>query len=320
VDFRLVERAYSEREECPSVILANLHGTIDMARNLSALEEIIELGHRQGANMIMFPELAVSGYVWDTPRKEDVKDHLRAAAIGQLQNWIRNIVDSLRTDGRGLEYVFFGTTREEGDDLYNSAFVLHPHVDYTSEELIYDKIFIPHVERPYFLRGSDKRLTINTKWGRLGFMICYDLCFVELSRRYAFIDHVDAIVTLASWRSEATREYPLMNVKTDHYYGFLWDLMNSSKAAYNQVWSLGVNAVGTHDLSGVMFWGGSGIWAPSGLRLLQASNVKQEVLLVRNLDLHGQRLLEHDDFNYRIDFESVYRPMEAVEPVVEHLD
>lgn len=59
--------------------------------------------------------------------------------------------------------------------------------------------------------------------------------------------------------------------------------------------------------------------APSGMRLLQASNVN-EALLVRNLDLPGQRLVEHDDFNYRIDFQSVYRPMEAREPIVEHLD
>lgn len=320
MDLRLVERIYSEREESPTVMLANLHGTIDVAQNLRILEDVIELAHEHRVNVVMFPELAVSGYVWDTPRHEEVMDHLRAGEMSNLRHWVQNVLDSLRTDGQGLEYVFLGNVREARGGLYNSVFILHPGVDYMSEELIYDKIFIPHNEQHYFQRGSDKRLTINTKWGRLGFMICYDLCFVELGRRYAFLDHVDAIVTLASWRSEATREYPLMNIKTDHYYGFLWDLMNSSKAAYNQVWSLGVNAVGTHDVSGVMFWGGSGLWAPSGMRLLQASNVKQEVLLVRNLDLHGQRLVEHDDFNYRIDFQSVYRSMEAPDPAVEHLD
>ncbi|MFO8034514.1 MAG: carbon-nitrogen hydrolase family protein, partial [Candidatus Bipolaricaulota bacterium] len=188
MELRLVERTFSNREESPSVLLANLHGTIDMAQNLRTLEEVIELAHNHGANMLVFPELAVSGYVWDTPRRQDVLEHLRAGEMGRLQKWVRRVVDSLRTDGRGLEYVFLGNVREVRAGLYNSVFILHPGVDYIKEEFTYDKIFIPHNEQHYFQRGSDKRLTINTKWGRLGFMICYDLCFVELARRYAFID------------------------------------------------------------------------------------------------------------------------------------
>lgn len=58
MSFRLVERTYSDREENPSVLLANLYGTIDMAENLRTLGETIELGHRSGANVVLFPELA----------------------------------------------------------------------------------------------------------------------------------------------------------------------------------------------------------------------------------------------------------------------
>lgn len=317
---RIVERMYSDCEQNPTVLIANLHGAVNTSANLRALEEVIELAHAHGVNIVIVPELAVTGYVWDTPRREEVREQLMSGEMNRLSRWVGNVKDSLCTDGKGLEYVFLGNVRQAGDHLYNSVFILHPGTDHMQEELIYDKVFIPQNEQLYFRRGSDKRLTVDTKWGRMGFMLCYDLCFVELARRYAFTDHVDAIITLASWRSEATREYAPMNVKTDHYYGYLWDLMNSSKAAYNQVWSLGANAVGTHDISEVMFWGGSGVWAPSGLRLLQASNIREELLIIRNLDLHGQRALEHDDFNYRIDFQSVYRKMDAPESAVEHLD
>jgi len=86
--------------------------------------------------------------------------------------------------------------------------------------------------------------------------------------------------------------------------------MNSSKAAYNQIWSLGVNAVGPHDVTGDYFWGGSGVWVPSGLKLIQASNITAELILVRNLDLRGQRRKERDDFNYHIDFARFYKPIE----------
>ncbi len=100
-----------------------------------------------------------------------------------------------------------------------------------------------------------------------------------------------------------------MNTQTDHYYGFLWDLMNSSKAAYNQVWALGANWVGLHQKSNEYFWGGSGIWAPSGMELLQASNINEELLIIRNLNIKGQRDKEHDDFNYRIEFQEFCRSM-----------
>lgn len=205
--------------------------------------------------------------------------------------------------------MFYNNVRRKDGELYNSTFVLNGDIDYRREEYIYDKVFLPPIEHRYFRQGTDKRLTIETKWGRFGFLICYDLCFVELAKNYAFRDHVDAIVTMAHWRSEAVREYPRMNTMTDHYYGFLWDLMNSSKAAYNQVWSLAANAVGPHDVTGDYFWGGSGIWAPSGMGVIQASNITAELMLVHNLDIRGQRSRERDDYNYQIDFSRFYRRM-----------
>jgi len=218
-----------------------------------------------------------------------------------------------------VEYVFYGNARLKDGDYFNSTFILNPEIDYRKEEYIYDKVFLPPTESPYFRQGADKRLSIDTKWGRFGFMICYDICFVELARQYAFIDRVDAIITIAAWHSEAIREYSLMNVRTNHYYGFIWDLMNSSKAAYNQIWCLGANWVGVHHKSGEYFWGGSGLWTPSGMRLLQASNINEELLIIRNVDIKGQKDKEQDRFNYQIDFENLYRYMKGQVECVRYL-
>jgi predicted amidohydrolase len=68
--------------------------------------------------------------------------------------------------------------------------------------------------------------------------------------------------------------------------------------------------VGAHGISGAHFWGGSGVWAPSGMKLLQASHFNEELLIVHNLDIKGAREAEHDDFNYALDFEEIYRPLE----------
>ena len=79
----------------------------------------------------------------------------------------------------------------------------------------------------------------------------------------------------------------------------------------NQVWTIACNAVGRHGVSGADFWGGSGVWAPSGIPLVQASNFRDELLVIRNLDIAGARQPELDDFNYEFDFREVYRRMTA---------
>jgi predicted amidohydrolase len=122
-------------------------------------------------------------------------------------------------------------------------------------------------------------------------------------------DDVDAIVELASWRSSARRDYPGLNIHTDHYYGDLWDSVLPAAAATNQTWVIACNAVGTHGVTGATFWGGSGIWAPSGLELIRASNVDDELLVVHNLDIKGARENEHESFNFAIDFSEIYRPL-----------
>ncbi len=307
---RIIERYFSDCEDCPSLLLANLHVNSNVERNLDVMDEVVQIAHDKNIDIVIFPELCVSGYVWDDENEGEIKELLETAENSRIAPRIKRMKDSLRSDGKGPEYIFYNNVRRRGGDFYNSTFILHHDLDYNSEDLIYDKIFLPPVEKKYFKEGTDKRLTIRTKWGNFGFLICYDLCFVELARKYMFKDHVDTIITMAHWRSEAVREYARMNVRTDHYYGFLWDLMNSSKAAYNQVWSVGVNAVGTNEKTGNYFWGGSGIWAPSGMTIVQASNITHELLMVHNIDLHAQRTQEKHEFDYHMDFKRFYKKME----------
>lgn len=310
MDYRIVERFFSDNEKCPSFLLANIHGTPNVEHNLKKMEEIIQIAHEKNVNVVIFPELTVTGYIWNAKDPASVLDLLHEGENNHINPRLKNIKDSL-TDGRGgLEYIFYGNARLKDGDFYNSTFILNPGMECCDEQYIYDKVFLPPVEKNFFSQGTDKRLSIDTKWGRFGFLVCYDLAFVELPRLYAFVDEVDAIVTIAAWHSEAVRDYPHMNIRTDHYYGFIWDLMNASKAAYNQIWSLGVNWVGVHQKSKEYFWGGSGVWAPSGMQLLKASNLKEELLIIRNVDIKRQRAKEQDDFNYRIEFESFYRHMD----------
>ena len=320
MDFRIVERVFSDDEASPTVLIANIYGTTSVEKNIKKMEQIIEIAHSKKVNILIFPELSVTGYIWNASDPAPVWDLLAEGENSRIKSWLKNVRSSLSDGVGGLEYIFYNNVREKNNSYYNCNFILNPGIDYQQEEYIYAKVFLTPIEKTFFKPGTDKRLSIDTKWGRFGFLICYDLCFVELPRQYAFIDRVDAIVTMAAWHSQALREYSNMNTRTDHYYGFLWDLMNSSKAAYNQVWSLGSNWVGRHEKSKEYFWGGSGVWAPSGMKLLQASNINEELLIIRNIDIRGQRDKEQDDFNYRIDFREFYRQMKYPDDCIHFID
>ena len=84
-----------------------------------------------------------------------------------------------------------------------------------------------------------------------------------------------------------------------------------ASSATNQVWTIACNAVGAHGVTGDSFWGGSGIWAPSGICLIQASRVSEELVIVHNVDIKGAQDSEKDDFDYAFDFKQIYRPLEG---------
>ena len=289
--------------------LANIRAIVpDIEANKDKMARAIDIFKAKKVNVAIFPEFSLSGYFW-----EDTGTCRRYMDNAVIENHSRWIDSTLRPmlDDELRAIVFNNIRRGPAEKYYNTIFILASveDFDYLDEKNTYDKIFLPHLEKVYTETGGDDRLVIDTRWGRFGFTTCYDYLFSQLLLEYAKIDKVDAIVQLASWRSLARRDYPEMNVGSDTYYGYLWDTVMPAKSATNQVWTIACNAVGTHGVTGAHFWGGSGIWAPSGINLIQASHLNEELLIVHNVDIKGQRALEKDDFDYAVDFESIYRPI-----------
>ena len=130
-----------------------------------------------------------------------------------------------------------------------------------------------------------------------------------------FVDEVDIIASLSAWRAEARREYPMLNIKMDNYYEYIWRLMHSAMAAHNQVWSIGANYAGVYDKSGGRFCGESSIWSPSGIPLAKASAGEDELLVIRNVEIRGHmRHQAKEHFNYSLDFNEVYREIKDIAP------
>lgn len=308
-EIRVVERHFSDDEAQPSIGLANIQAVVpDIEANKAKMIRAIEVFKQRRVNVAIFPEFTLSGYFWDD--REACRRYMDEALIENHADWVRDTLAGLLDDT--LKAIVFNNIRRgPGGKYYNSTYVVSPNLRPPESKIIYDKVFLPGIERDYTETGRDDRLVIDTRFGRFGFTTCYDILFPQLILEYSHMDKVDAIIQVASWRAVALRDYPGMNVGTDTYYGSLWDMMLPATAAMHQVWLIACNAVGRHAISGAAFWGGSGLWAPSGLKLLQASHIREELLVIHNINLKGQRQVERDDFDYALDFDSVYRPVEG---------
>ncbi len=315
--YKVTDVTFSESEACPTFMIANINPKFDIGYNLSRMESIVQVAHEVSADILVFPELCISGCVWDANHKAEVQEQLKASDNHQPE--VKRVLDGIKAgligNGNGLKMVFFSNVRVDKHHakIHDSTFVMTPDADYNN--IFYDKIFLTPLDKLFFHRGSDRRLVLDMQWGRIGIVMCYDLCFVGLGRRYAFDDDVDVIITLAAWRMEAVRKYPLLNLQLDNYYQFIWSLMHSALAAHNQVWSIGANCVGVFEKTGGRFCGESGVWSPSGIQLVQASHEQEELIVIRHLEIRGHmRHQAKEHFDYSFDFDEVYRNIRDMKP------
>jgi predicted amidohydrolase len=303
-------------------------------KNKQKILEAIDLFKKRNVNMIVFPEFCLTGYFWDTPNARPIDSkgleacwrYMAKGALNAHTDWLKQIQSGLDDT---LRYVVITNIRE-GDPtkgagpenkFLNSAFVIDRlfqcddlYSAWNEKHRIYDKTKLPGVEKTYLRSGIDDHLVVHTeRWGAFGVAICYDMCFSQIFMEYSMLDRVDFILETASWRgtgraSHGKENYGRMrdyegNPVIDYYtYGYQWDVMAAAMAATNQVWLIACNAMGNQEMHLQQpnlhivyeFWGGSGLWAPSGKPLIQGSRnngeppeVSDELLVVHHIDIQG---------------------------------
>ncbi|SDJ88009.1 Predicted amidohydrolase [Cryobacterium psychrotolerans] len=146
----------------------------DTPGNLARLRAAVTRAADAGARIVVLPELANTGYMF-----EDLAE-LRAAAEpldgASVRQW-----EAL---ARELDLVIVAGFAEAGDDglVYNSAVL----VDKTGLRARYRKAHLWDREKDnLFSAGSDAPPVVDTAFGRIGVLICYDLEFPEWVRSAA---------------------------------------------------------------------------------------------------------------------------------------
>ncbi len=145
----------------------------DLEDNRELTSEAIAEAVAAGGQIVVLPELATSGYVFDSA------DEARSCAEPHdgptLRSWSRAL--------GGSDAVTIGGFCELGDEgvLYNSAALL----DANGVVAVYRKIHLWDREKLFFEPGGDCAPVVETRFGRIGVQVCYDLNFPEVARGLA---------------------------------------------------------------------------------------------------------------------------------------
>jgi N-carbamoylputrescine amidase len=244
--------------------------TADKQQNLQKAIVKVREAAAKGAQIVCLQELFTSLYFCDV---EDYDNFKLAEAIPGPST------DELSKVAAELGVVIIASLFEKrAQGLYhNTTAVLDADGSYLGK---YRKMHIPDdpgfYEKFYFTPGDLGYKVFNTKYGKLGVLICWDQWYPEAARITALMGadilFYPTAIGWATTQDEATN--------TEQYNA--WQTIQRSHAIANGVHVVSINRVGEE--AGVKFWGGSFFANPFGAIIYQSSHNNEEVI-VQELDL-----------------------------------
>jgi len=211
--------------------------------NLQKIEELTIKAKEQGADLVIFPELSLSGYV--------VRDQIYELAEtipGPATRKIASIASKTKM------HVIFGMpelSEKTKATIFNTAVFLGPK-GFIGK---YRKMYLPthsiFEEKRYFRPGY-QTAAFKTSLGSIGLCICYDLFFPEVCR-LTRLKGAQLIVAISASPS-VRRCY--------------FEILTAARALENTAFLAYVNMAGVED--GLQFWGGSRLVSPTGDVLAKA--------------------------------------------------
>jgi len=234
--------------------------------NLDKALACIDQAARQGVQIVCLPELFRSRYFCQS---EDTVQFLLAEPVPGPTT----IALSRLAAEREIVIVAPVFEKRAQGLFHNSAVVIDADGTVIGK---YRKMHIPddplYYEKFYFTPGDLGFQTVQTRYARVGVLICWDQWFPEAARLTAlagaqFLFYPTAI----GWQHGDTPEQR----QTQHQ---AWETVQRGHAIANGVYVAAVNRVGTE--AGLQFWGASFVSDPFGRLLACASQEKEETLVV----------------------------------------
>ena len=245
--------------------------TADPAANLQKTLALAEQAAQRGAKIICTQELFRSQYFCQSENHDNFK--LAESIPGPSTEAFQKLA---RQYGVVIVASLF---EKRASGLYHNTAVI---IDADGSLLgIYRKMHIPDdplfYEKFYFTPGDTGFRAWQTKYGRIGVLVCWDQWYPEAARLTA-LQGAELLLypTAIGWHPSEKAEYGV------NQHG-AWETIQRGHAVANGCYVAAINRVG-HEApvggDGLEFWGQSFVAGTSGQILAKASVDKEEILLV----------------------------------------
>lgn len=242
--------------------------------NLAKTADFIERAAREGARIIVLPELCSSGYVFENR----VEAHALSDAFddGDSTNLWAGLARDLHV------HIVAGFAERAGSTLYNSAAVIAP----SGRLGVFRKVHLWADENLFFSPGNLGFPVFETEHGVLGVGICYDGWFPEFYRSCA-LKGAELVCVPTNWvpipGQDPTREA-------------MANILTMASAHANSIYIAAADRVGTE--RGQPFVGQSLITSYSGWPIGGPASATEEQIIYADLDLaQARRARRWNDFN-----------------------
>lgn len=251
----------------------------DKEANVTKTVKMIKEAAKKGANIITLPELCNTGYMFNS--REEVYKLAETVPGGYTCNiWEKTAKEC------GV-YIIAGITEldEDGINCYNTAVLIGPTEGYIGK---HRKLHLWCDDKIFFEPGNLGYQVFNTKYGRIGMLICFDMWFAENFRILA-LKGADVVCCPTNWVDTPPKELRTM--------GTYFAMTNASA---NNIFVVAADRIGTE--RGCTFPGRSCIFGPEGwYRAGLASDDKEEILVAevnlmeaRRLNWNGMNVVHRD--------------------------
>ena len=228
-----------------------------VADNLTLTEAAVERAITERADLVLFPELALTGYFLKD-LVPDVALSLDSPEISRLADLSRHVAISVGFVEVTPDYRFFNTAL-----FLEGGAIRHCH----------RKVYLPTYglfdEQRYLARGERFR-AFDSRFGRMGMLICEDMW--HLSAPYILaMDGATTLICLSSSPGRGISEADTLGSTG------AWQKLNSTVAMFLNCRVLYCNRVGYED--GINFWGGSEAVDPDGSTVARAELFQEDFAL-----------------------------------------
>lgn len=236
----------------------------DVEANLETHLRRIAEARSAGADLILFPELSLTGYVL-----QDL-----ASAVSHRPLHEDPVFKALLQASRGIDLVV-GFVDE---DARSRFFIAGAYLSQGEVVHVHHKVYLPTYglfDEGRFFAWGDRVCAFNTRFGRMGILICED--FWHASPPYLlWLDGADVMLFTSASPGRGLRDEPQLESAR-------WvEHINRAYASLFTTFVAHANRVGYED--GLNFWGGSTLFDPNG-ELVARAPYHEEAITLCEIDL-----------------------------------